>query len=80
MNKTQQVIIGAAILVALGVFITSDFKWLAKKPDAKKDSGMASADGVNPDPYMMLEVNQKDFPNASGSCKSVTIEDLTIKK
>jgi hypothetical protein len=80
MNRTQQVIIGAAILVALGVFITSDFKWLAKKPAPKKDSGTASADGTNPDPYMMLEVNQKDFPNASGSCKNLTIEDLSVKK
>jgi hypothetical protein len=76
MNLTQKIILSTAFVVAIGVFITSDFKWLQKKPESKKGNGQASADGTNPDPYMMLEVNVNDFPNASGNSKCLTLNDL----
>jgi hypothetical protein len=76
MTTAQKIIISSAILLGVGLFMTSDFDWFKKK--AKTEGGTASADGVNPDPYMMLEVNEKDFPNASGK-GCLTLNDLTKK-
>jgi len=78
MTVAQKIIATSAVVVLLGVFVVSDFKWLNKKPTEKKD-GQASADGTNPDPYMMLEVDINQFPNASGKCNSLTLNDLSIK-
>lgn len=78
MTNTQKIIVAGASIVAIGVFMVSDFKWLMPK-DSKKGTGTANADG-NPDPYMMLEVNQKEFPNASGDCGCLKLNDLTLKK
>jgi hypothetical protein len=78
MTPTQRIIATSAVVVLLGVFIVSDFKWLHKKPTEKKD-GQASADGTNPDPYMMLEVNINEFPNASGNQPCLTLNDITKK-
>ena len=78
MTPTQRIIATSAVVVLLGVFIVSDFKWLNKKTTEKKD-GQASADGTNPDPYMMLEVNINEFPNASGNQPCLTLNDITKK-
>jgi hypothetical protein len=78
MTKTQKIIVAGTALVLVGVFVVSDFKWLMPK-DKKKGTGTSNADG-NPDPYMMLEVNEKEFPNATGNCGCVTINDLSLKK
>ena len=78
MTPAQKIVATSAVLILLGVFITSDFDWLHGKKDKPKD-GNANADGTNPDPYMMLEVNINDFPNASGKGNSLTINDLTKK-
>lgn len=77
MTTSQKIIATSAVLVLLGVFITSDFGYLTKKP-AKKE-GQASADGTNADPYMMLEVDESQFPNASGKGTCLTVNDLTKK-
>ena len=77
MTTSQKIIATSAVLVLLGVFITSDFGYLTKKP-AKKE-GQVGADGTNADPYMMLEVDESQFPNASGNKKCLTINDITKK-
>lgn len=78
MSKKQQIIIGTAALVLAGVFIFSDFDWLYPK-EKKKGNGVAKATG-GADPFMMLEVDEKEFPNASGKCGKVTLNDLSAKK
>lgn len=77
MTPAQKIVATSAVLILLGVFITSDFDWLYGKKEKKE--GMASADGTNPDPYMMLEVNINEFPNASGNQNCLTLNDLTKK-
>lgn len=78
MTNTQKIVLVGAALVLAGVFMVSDFDWLMPK-DKKKGTGTANASG-NPDPYMMLEVDEKQFPNASGKCENVTLNDLSLKK
>lgn len=78
MTAAQRIIATSAVIVLLGVFVVSDFKWLNKKTSDKKD-GQANADGTNADPYMMLEVDESQFPNASGKGTCLTINDLTKK-
>ena len=80
MTPAQKIVATSAVLILLGVFITSDFDWLHGKKDKKeKKDAMAGADGTNPDPYMMLEVNVNEFPNASGKGSCLTLNDLTKK-
>jgi hypothetical protein len=76
MTPAQKIVLSSAILLGLGLFIVSDFDWFKKKT-SKQGSGTASADGYNPDPYMMLEVNVNEFPNASGNCGCLKLEDLS---
>lgn len=78
MTTAQRIIATSAVIVLLGVFVVSDFKWLNKKTLEKKD-GQANADGTNADPYMMLEVDESQFPNSSGKGICLTINDLTKK-
>lgn len=77
MTPAQKIVAASAVLVLLGVFITSDFDWLHSKKKTKDE--MKNADGTNPDPYMMLEVNINEFPNASGKESCLTLKDLTKK-
>ena len=78
MTNTQKIILAGAAIVIVGVFMVSDFDWLMPK-QKKQGTGQANASG-EPDPYMMLEVNEKQFPNASGDCGCVTLKDLSLKK
>ena len=76
MTPAQKIVISSLIVLGVGAFLVSDFNWLKKKT-SKQESGTASADGYNPDPYMMLEVNVNEFPNASGNCGCLKLEDLS---
>ena len=63
------------ILIGLGVVaVISAFVFSRRKPkgsnsaDGSDDCGCNNASGgVDADPYMMLEVNQSEFPNFSGN-------------
>lgn len=77
MTNTQKTVIAGLAIVLVGVFMVSDFKWLMPKEDApKKGNGSANASGDS-DPYMMLEVNESNFPNATGKCGCLSVNDLT---
>jgi hypothetical protein len=77
-KNTINILIGVGALAVIGGFIFSQ-----KKPkksgsnnaDGSGDCGCNNASGdVEPDPYMMLEVNQKDFPNFTGGDQMVLAE------
>jgi len=76
-KDTINILIGIGALAVIGGFIFSQ-----KKP---KKSGTNSADGsddcgcnasgdIQPDPYMMLEVNQNNFPNFTGGDQMLLAE------
>lgn len=78
MTISQRLIVSSALVVMVGAIVFSDFTWLKSKTAklADKDDAKLSADGTIPDPYMMLEVNPQIFPNASGSSKCLTLEQI----
>ena len=74
MKKYQKIIVISAILIGVGVFVTSDF---FKKPTSGgEDENFGGDCGCDPnaDPYMMLEVDQRAFPNFDGG------QDMVIAK
>jgi hypothetical protein len=74
MTRNQKLIALGAILIGVGVFVTSDF---SRKPTSGgEDENFGGDCGCDPnaDPYMMLEVDQKAFPNFDGS------QDMVIAK
>lgn len=72
MNTAQKIITASAIILAVGIFVTSDFT----KESKEKADEFKNADGsgkrarkqppIVPDPFMMLEVNPNEFPNFCG--------------
>jgi|LakMenEpi03Aug12_release.lakeMendotaPanAssembly.Ray.scaffolds.fasta_scaffold11311_18 hypothetical protein len=66
-NKIN-LLIGLGVAAAIGAFIFSRRKPSGtNSADGSDDCGCNNASGVEPDPYMMLEVNEREFPNFSGS-------------
>jgi hypothetical protein len=78
MTPIQKTIVAGIAIVLVGAFVVSDFKWLQPKDEKAKGSGTASATGET-DPNMMLEVSDKDFPNATGDCGCSGLKGLKLK-
>lgn len=74
MTKNQKIIAIGAILIGVGVFVTSDFFKKPKEGDEDENFGGDCGCDPNADPYMMLEVDQRAFPNFDGS------QDMLIAK
>ncbi len=74
MTKYQKIIAISAILIGVGVFVTSDFFKKPKEGDEDENFGGDCGCDPNADPYMMLEVDQRAFPNFDGS------QDMVIAK
>lgn len=77
MNNTQKIVFSAVMVVGLYAFITAGRKKTAeagKKQTASFTgnddfmglSGLTVSKKTNPDPFMMLEVKEWEFPNATG--------------
>lgn len=67
-NKIN-ILIGVGVLAAIGAFVFSQRKPKgSNNADGSDDCGCNNAFGnTEPDPYMMLEVNQNEFPNFTGN-------------
>lgn len=66
MKTFSNFLVAAAVITAVGCFVFYEKK--QKQPDKKSD-GFKNASGTQSDPFMMLEVDESNFPNFAGGDK-----------
>lgn len=69
-NNKLNILLGVGVLALIGgiVFSQRKPKKGSNNADGSEDCGCNNASGdADADPYMMLEVNQQEFPNFSGN-------------